>query len=221
MKFVERAVIALMSLAMLFALHQIVASVMSAHGWEGMKPADWASWVQAVGSIGAIVGTWYATKAQLLHSERARQRQALEDNVANAQIAFDLVIDTSRALRNVQKKFESAYRQERRITIGIERLEALSLSLQNFAAKPIPPKLFAEVLCMQRETSYTITAVLQQNTLDQVEAERVSKATRRCMAIFGSQQRVATALRAAIRATGVTEFSIGPTNGIDDSEWGN
>lgn len=187
----------------------------------GLKPADWASWVQAFGSIGAIIGTWYATKTQLLHDERTRKKQSLEDDVANAQIAFDLVTDTSRALRNVMQKFESAYRQGRKITIGTERLEALSLSLQHFAAKPIPPQLYAEVLCMQRETSYTITAIAQQNRMSEVDVERVTKATSRCMAVFQSQQRVAAVLTRAIGATGTTEFSIGPTNAIEDSEWGN
>jgi hypothetical protein len=219
MKVLTWVVLALMATAMLVAIHQGVVVLMTSHGWRGLGPADWASWMQAIGSIGAIVGTWLATKMQLEHAEKTRGADRLEDQIANAQIALDLAIDTSRALRNIQRKFDIAQKQSQQIQIGIDRLEALLLTLQNYGTRNIPPNVYAEILCLQRETSYTITAVDQQNRMTIVHPDRVQKAVNRCAAVLCSQARIEKILVRAKHESGEADFTIGPTNGLEDSEW--
>lgn len=70
MKFVERAVILALGIAMLVALHQIVGVVFVAHGWRGLSPSDWAAWVQAVGSIAALGVAIFVMSRQNAHSTR-------------------------------------------------------------------------------------------------------------------------------------------------------
>lgn len=70
---------------------------------EDLKAADWASWVQAFGSIGAIVGAWIIGRAQsksaLEHALQLRDREHVERVRALFPIAaraFELVQDLER-----------------------------------------------------------------------------------------------------------------------------
>lgn len=96
MKFVERAVIALLCVGMLFALHQVIGRVVTAHHWKGLDPSDWAAWVQAVGSIAAIWGAYSFTAKQHKDSiqrddrnrnaERSRRAETIQFVMCNAEI---------------------------------------------------------------------------------------------------------------------------------------
>lgn len=72
MKFLTWGVVSLMGMAMLVSLHQIISAGMAAHGWDGLKAADWAAWVQAIGSIAAIGGAvWISKREQLERRDNA------------------------------------------------------------------------------------------------------------------------------------------------------
>jgi hypothetical protein len=58
----------------------------------GLSKSDWASWVQAIGSIGAIAGAFYLGERQAKVAERARRELV----VAVAEFAFDAAQDTVR-----------------------------------------------------------------------------------------------------------------------------
>lgn len=68
MKLVERFVYVIAALVLLFVIHQLVGILMRSHGWEGLKPADWASWVQAVGSIFALGVAIFVMSRQNAHA---------------------------------------------------------------------------------------------------------------------------------------------------------
>jgi hypothetical protein len=84
MKFWERFGIAIMSLWGLFALHQGVNALMKAHNWVGLDASAWASWVQAVGSIAAILGAYHLAQNQHRHDreiELAHRQQQTDDEL--------------------------------------------------------------------------------------------------------------------------------------------
>ncbi len=78
MKIVEKLMLAILGIAGLAALHQVVALVFSAHDWKGPTPQDWAAWVQAVGSIAAIAAAiWIGEKASRRALQQAREMDQL------------------------------------------------------------------------------------------------------------------------------------------------
>jgi ABC-type cobalt transport system substrate-binding protein len=166
--------------------------------WSGLD----SGWAQAIGTIAAIIGTWAATRYQLRHAENVRTLANLQAGVGAAQIAFDLAVDTHRALRNVQAKLQGQLGQGTHASIGIERLQDLQESLRSLAQRDISPPIFSEILVLKREVAYTLTALRQHNNRDQVTVERVQKATARLMALFEVRQRLKEVLSRAKEAIG-------------------
>lgn len=71
MKIARWVVYFLLGLIFLFAVHQITAALFRAHNWKGMEASDWASWIQAIFSVLAIVAAiwvmhWQHEKALML-----------------------------------------------------------------------------------------------------------------------------------------------------------
>ena len=95
MKFVERAVIALLCCAMLFAVHQIVGTTFAAHGWEGMSPSDWAAWVQAVGATVGIGIAIYIPAKQKRDTAAAEDERRM-DSARRVCMAFNDELSTLR-----------------------------------------------------------------------------------------------------------------------------
>ncbi|MGK5014974.1 hypothetical protein [Janthinobacterium sp. HLS12-2] len=185
------------------AISGIATFIFIGRGFD-LNKSEWAYWVQALGSIGAIVGTWYATKTQLMHANKARKIQRLAEQAGHAHIAFDLATDTHRALRSIEKKFAEANKHTKRIRIPLDRLQALSQSLHNFAALPIHPVYYFEILCLQREVAFTISAVSQQAASPYVVMpERVINARKRTAAVLVSKLKLETALNRARSAAGI------------------
>ncbi|WYX15077.1 hypothetical protein WJ974_00580 [Achromobacter xylosoxidans] len=71
-------VLAILGIAVLIAVFLINRPVM---------PSDWASWVQAFGSIGAIVGAYFFGEAQAKRSEKL-QRSLAQEEVEKRRAAF-------------------------------------------------------------------------------------------------------------------------------------
>jgi hypothetical protein len=98
MKFLTWFVVGLMGVAMLVALHQCVAVLASSHGWKGLTPGDWGTWVQAIGVIiGIAIAIWvpYKQREDLVAGEEARSkdearrvRLAIRDELKALQRAF-------------------------------------------------------------------------------------------------------------------------------------
>lgn len=70
-----------------------------------------AGWVQAVGSISALVGTWWATKHQLGAAERVRQRDAASRDLDLSRACLRTAATAHRLL----KKYNVEYRDHGRI----------------------------------------------------------------------------------------------------------
>ena len=188
MKFMERALIALLCIAMLFALHLIVGAVFTTHRWKGLSPSDWAAWVQAIGSIAAIFGAYSLANRQQKIAERTRFIDRLELELQYASAAGNLSQDTYRCLDDVSKKIHERRNQAGR-RIGTERLAQLAKSLNNFANKDISPHLLVEILVLQREVAFTITAVTELGS-HIATPERAAKSAARVAAVAEADRRI-------------------------------
>lgn len=99
MKIVERFVISIMAMAFLYAIHQILDSLFRTHGWEGLDASAWASWVQALGSIAALLVAVLVMKKQ--------NDNALDLMAREHRHAAGLVVDADR--RSTLRKVDSVH----------------------------------------------------------------------------------------------------------------
>jgi hypothetical protein len=73
MKNGERLGIAIMTLWGLFAAHQLVNALFTAHHWKAMGAGDWGTWIGSIGTVGALFGTIYISQSE----RRRRIREEL------------------------------------------------------------------------------------------------------------------------------------------------
>jgi len=74
MKLLERFGVVIMSLWLLYALHEGVNALVRAHNWQPMTISDWGTWVGSVGTVATLIGTiWLATA-----TERQRKREQID-----------------------------------------------------------------------------------------------------------------------------------------------
>lgn len=100
MKFGERVAIAIMSLWGLFAAHQLVNAMFTAHHWKGMSAGDWGTWIGSIGTVGAMIGTiWLAT------AETRRRTAAALDLATLA--ASSIVLRTARLNSAIRASIET------------------------------------------------------------------------------------------------------------------
>jgi len=85
-----------------------------------LSKSDWASWVQAIGSIGAIIGTWYATSYHWEKTEAVRLKESRLAAVDLVDICVSVALDALRVMRNIERNFKNGTNP-----IGTERLEEM------------------------------------------------------------------------------------------------
>jgi ribosomal protein S10 len=103
MKFWERVGIAIMSAWGLFAIHQGVSALVRMHNWVGLTPSDWGTWAGAVGTIAAVLASFFLFQRQREHEVH----QARDDELRRRLLAMQTVSDVAyRALDAIKKVAE-------------------------------------------------------------------------------------------------------------------
>lgn len=184
MKIVQIATICWLIVLGLVGLHQSVAVFMGAHGWKGLSPSDWASWVQAVGSIAAIIGSFRIAQRQTLAATLSRRVEQLELDAALIAACQHLVADTTKCLFNISKKYK-AMEWDGHSLIGVERLVDLQQTYLALCMKPVPAAAFSLLLEAKKELAYTLTDVRDHNAASDLSADHRKKAASRLVRIRG------------------------------------
>ena len=160
----------------------IITALIASGFLVDLNKSEWAAWVQAVGAILAIFGSvWLASRATR-SMERDRNIDTIKVNIDYTMAAIRLAMDAYACLDNTCGKMEKMGVRRKR-PIGVERLQQLLQSLHIFAHRPIPPGVLSEVLVLQREIAYTLTAIgeLGTRTASPVRIRNAEKRTQKCV----------------------------------------
>jgi uncharacterized membrane protein len=158
-----------------------------------------AGWMQAIGSVIAIVVAWMAVSYQLNHGERNKEKENRKTDLIHLEIGLRLAKDVYGIHMDVHRK----YVMNRTLFAGHEkklstiRIEEMQTSLHNFTLRPIDPVLYAEVLTLIRELAYTLTAVREQNAKTYTSSKRVKRAFTRANTMLKCRDRIQKMLDAA------------------------
>jgi hypothetical protein len=90
-KYIERIVISVAVIVILFCAHQYTDYLFKTHKWKGLDSYVWAAWIQAIGSIAAIFGAvlvmhWQHNKA--VTREARSQRTELISALRSIRMEF-------------------------------------------------------------------------------------------------------------------------------------
>lgn len=116
-----------------------------------------AAWVQAFGSIGAIVGTAVIARQGFIANDKRRQRDDLEAKAEITLACHGAAQDVYTALKNLPKK--AAIRNQAGTKIGSERIEEIQSTLRILLGKSVPAALIKPLMGLQREIAFTINDI--------------------------------------------------------------
>jgi len=124
--------------------------------------AEWASWVQAVGSILAIVGAFLVARYQARKQVEHLQTSAAVARVSEGELTHVVAKDAMAAIfvaNQYIRDFESGTMFE----FDLDRLTDVQLSLRSLYSRAIPTELIENVITIQRLVTYSMRAVQQRN----------------------------------------------------------
>lgn len=152
--------------------------------------SDLAAWVQALGSIAAVIGAWLGTAAQLRHVTVSRNRERAEIDLAYAQACLLAAQDATAALDYVAGRLGE--HQSGWVLVPTERIEDLQLTFRSLIGKDLPARHLSGMLVIQRELAYTLTALRQMKTnRGFVTPQRARNAANRARRVAGIQAQFA------------------------------
>jgi hypothetical protein len=138
------------------------------------RVADAAAWVQAVGSIAAIAGAFAIARNQAKETDRQREQDRLDIEADFCRTALLISIEAVKCVGSINHKLDPA--RSTAIHIGTERLEEVLHALRGLASKNLTYPIHNQVLVMQCELAYTLTAARQFNAGALRTLERHQKA---------------------------------------------
>lgn len=165
--------------------------------WSTVDGQTWAAWVQAVGAIVAIAGGWLGVRHQIRSAEKSRDWERAQAKAGMASVCFAAAYDAVTALNHVVVEFKEALEGKGWKEIGAERYEVLAQTFATLSQRDMIALLFREMISIQREIAYTLTAVRQYNKSRSVPtAARLRNAEHRLLLVSASRNAIEAVLEA-------------------------
>lgn len=161
-------------------------------GWAAvglwMEQAAAPAWVQAVGSVGAIVGTYWVAERQWSRSVVDRNIQRATDRLELTEACIVVAEDVLAVLGEIAARYEA--RTGRVIHIPVERVEELQHTVRILIGKNVTPVVLKGLAELQRALAHTA----------RTERERGSKpVTQTRITLSAARRDLASSALAAIR----------------------
>lgn len=122
---------------------------------------DVAAWVQAFGSIAAIVGAGLIARWEFRTAESVRQIDNLELKIELARACFSAANDAVVAMVHFAEKVQ--LRIGGGPKIGVERLEEMQFTFRALLNKNVPAPVLEHLLVIQREIAYALSEIRMLN----------------------------------------------------------
>lgn len=124
--------------------------------------SEWASWVQAVGSIFAIAGAFLVARYQAQHQMTQLLRSSAQARVIEAELAFVVATDAVAAI-TVANQYIANFVNGSVFKFDLDRLSDVQLSLRTLYGRGVPPDVLSSVIDIQRFVTYSVRAIQQRN----------------------------------------------------------
>ncbi|MCA8113866.1 hypothetical protein [Burkholderia cepacia] len=124
--------------------------------------AQWASWVQAFGSILAIVGAFFVARYQAEKQADHLVESSVQTRITETELAYVVSKDAMGAIW-VANQYIRDFSNGSFFRFDIDRLTDVQHSLQSLYGRSIPSEVLGNVITIQRLVTYSKRAVSQRN----------------------------------------------------------
>nr|WP_254227665.1 hypothetical protein [Burkholderia gladioli] len=124
--------------------------------------SEWASWVQAVGSIFAIVGAFLVARYQAKNQIRQMLTAADQARVTEGELAYVVAKDAMIAVF-VSNNYIVDFKSGSTFWFDLGRLHDVQVSLRSLYGRTIPSEVLEKVITIQRLVTYSLLAIQQRN----------------------------------------------------------
>ena len=171
-KWRDWAVMSFVGLMVLIALTAIYPGFAAVGRW--WNDLDGPAWVQAIGSVLAIVAAIAIARHQQAVADEKESKRLRWERMGYAREVFLAIQEASRTLNYIAKMLGERVNLSGRMRT--ERIESLEVTFQTLSAKALPVDLLPYVLSVQRELSYTLMALRGIREVGNVSIKRVQNA---------------------------------------------
>lgn len=138
---------------------------------------EWASWVQALFSVIAIVAAFSIAELQQRRQRAIEAERAWSTRLELTRACYLACDEAVQTMGYIARKLRERLGQ--RYRLRAERVMDLRETFQTLLAKDVPAELLRDVLTIQRELSYTLMALAELGSAHEVTIHRVVNAERR------------------------------------------
>lgn len=133
-------------------------------GHAAYKADVMAAWVQAVGSIAAILGAFALARLQIRNDLDRYDSQDRMSQLREGKLAEIVARDAYEAIRD-HAKYINSYNAAHEFDHRTDRLEEARMSLRTLYARSIPAPILEDLLVLHKQTTYSIRAIEQRHGL--------------------------------------------------------
>lgn len=155
--------------------------------------SDLASWVQAVGSIAAIVFAGIFATRQMKHTEELQRKVKIEDAAELVWACLHVARDAQAALKDLEGKL--ANQKKRPPSSCRERIEGLEETIRALLASKPHPMAVRELLIILTELAYSRVAIREWSD-DEFRAYQAKTSIHRTIKVKFAADRLSTLYRA-------------------------
>lgn len=152
---------------------------------------EWASWVQAIFSVVAIVAAFSIAELQQLRQRKTEAERAWSTRLELTRACYLACDEAVQTMNYIARKLREHRGQ--RFRLRSERIMDLRETFQTLLAKDVPAELLRDVLSIQRELSYTQMALSELGGAHEVTYGRInnaeSRAQRACKSLKALKDR--------------------------------
>jgi hypothetical protein len=128
--------------------------------WAGLLSTEIASWVQAIGSIAAIIGAFSIASAQVRHAKERREQEEHSTLLERSNFAVAIAVDAASAVRDstrvlVRHEAGAVFCPE------VDLLEEALTAIRALLAHRCPDDMAISILRLRRILVFSIRALRQ------------------------------------------------------------
>jgi len=188
-----------------------------------LKASDWASWVQAVGSIGAIVGAWLGIQSQLRANAEEKTAALRAAEFSRAQAVRRLTLDVANACRKISHHYREAAGATRKVDrlLMLAEISALAEFIQKVEAHSAERMVVADALRTASACANATMSLVEQLAgeldLPSVQRNLLSRKTNEWHEDLQDRRALLTRYMSASFGELAVDAGLGPSTVVD--EW--
>lgn len=160
-----------------------------------MSKTEWSGWMQALGSIAAILIAWRSVRSQIQHAQEGRRKDREDREKAVLRLVAGLAGDATRALRHIAQLCNERWLNGGRLRLGSERLDEVREAIRSVPVVDLPEDALTHFFAIRRVLAYSARSIRLLNSADEVSEARAASAADYAAQVGNARRQIRRILR--------------------------